>query len=329
MRNILPVGIVAVGAYAPPKILTNKQLESIVDTSDEWIRTRSGIETRHIADEGMATSDVAYASAVQALERAQLAPADLDLIVVATFTPDSCLPSTACLLQDMLGATNAAAFDINAACTGFIYALSVAQAQVATGMYRNALVLGVDLLSRFTDYQDRGTCVLFGDGGGAAVLKQVPEGRGIIDSYLRADGSKSDLLSVPAGGSRHPASHETVDARDHYIRMNGKEVYRFAINAIEEAANIVLERNGFTHDDVSLVILHQANIRIIEAAAKRLDIPLDRWLNNIQEYGNTSAGSIPLAFNQAYEQNKIKEGDLILLVGFGGGLTWGSMLLRW
>lgn len=329
MRNILPVGIVAVGAYAPPEILTNKDLETMVDTSDEWIRTRSGIETRHIAAKGMATSDVAYASAVQALERAKLAPADLDLIIVATFTPDTYLPSTACLLQDMLGATNAAAFDLNAACTGFIYALGVAQAQLATGMYRNALVLGVDLLTRVTDYQDRGTCVLFGDGGGAAVLQQVPEGRGIIDSYLRADGSRSDLLIIPAGGARCPASHETVDAREHYIRMNGKEVYRFAINAIDEAANMVLERNGFTHDDVSLVVLHQANIRIIEAAAKRLDIPMDRWINNIQQYGNTSAGSIPLAFNQAYEEGRIKEGDLILLVGFGGGLTWGSMLLRW
>ena len=329
MNTIQPVGIVAIGAYAPPRLLTNFELETLVDTSDEWIRTRSGIETRHIADEDMATSDVAYVACVQALERAHLAPEDVELIVVATFTPDCPLPSTACILQHRLGATNAAAFDLSAACTGFLYALSVAQAQVAIGQYRNALVVGVDLLSRVTDYQDRGTCVLFGDGGGAVVLQPVSEGRGIISSYLRADGGGRDLLEIPAGGTKRPASVDTLDAREQFIKMNGKEVYRFAINAIDEAAHEVLERAGYTPEDVSLVVLHQANIRILESAAKRLNIPYDRWQNNIKDYGNTSAGSIPLALNEAYEAGRIHEGDLILLVAFGGGLTWGALLFRW
>lgn len=326
---LLPVGITALSAYAPPRRLTNAELEQIVDTSDEWIRTRSGICTRHIADPEMALTDLLMPAAQAALADANLAAADVDLIVVASVTGDTPLPSTACLLQHRLGATHAAAFDIAAACTGFIYGLSVASSMVATGQYRNALVLGGDVLSRITDYTDRGTCVLLGDGGGAAVLQPVPEGRGILSSYLRADGSGGDLLTIPAGGSRRPTSLETVAQREHYLRMNGNEVYKFAVRALEEAVCTVLERIGVCVDDVALVIPHQANLRIIEASAKRLGIPLDRWIINLQEYGNTSAGSIPLAFSEALGQERIHAGDLIVLVGFGGGLTWGAVALRW
>ncbi|MHB9129686.1 MAG: beta-ketoacyl-ACP synthase III [Armatimonadota bacterium] len=328
-KALLPVGITALRGCAPPRRLTNAELEQIVDTSDEWIRTRSGICTRHIADPEMALSDLLLPAAQAALADVHLAAADVDLIVVASVTGDMPLPSTACLLQHRLEATHAAAFDIAAACTGFIYGLSVASSMVATGQYRNALVLGGDLLSRITDYTDRGTCVLLGDGGGAAVLQPVPDGRGILSSYLRADGSGGDLLTIPAGGSRRPTSMETVTQREHYLRMNGSEVYKFAVRALEEAVCTVLERIGACVDDVALVIPHQANLRIIEASAKRLGIPLDRWIINLQEYGNTSAGSIPLAFGEALEQERIHAGDLIVLVGFGGGLTWGAVALRW
>ncbi|HEY3378338.1 MAG TPA: beta-ketoacyl-ACP synthase III [Armatimonadota bacterium] len=329
MKTVLPVGIVAIGAYAPPGIMTNFDLEKIVDTSDEWIRTRSGISTRHIAEPSVATSDIAYEGALLALQRANLAVEDVDLIIVATLTPDAPLPSTACLVQHKLGAMRAAAFDVSAACSGFIYALNVGSAMVATGQYRNALVIGVDLLSRVTDYTDRGTCVLLGDGGGAVVLQPVEEGRGFLSIYLRADGSGSDLLSIPAGGSRLPSSLETVENRQHFLRMNGAEVYRFAVRVIEESVTTALAQAGMTTDDVALVIPHQANIRIIEAAAKRLGIGLDRWANNIRDYGNTSAGSIPLALNEAYETGRVHPGDVIVMVGFGGGLTWGATVLRW
>ena len=329
IKTLQTVGIVSVGAYAPPRVMTNFDLEQFVDTSDEWIRTRSGISERHIADADIATSDIAYQSALIALDRAKLAPEDLELIVVATITPDSVLPSTACLLQHRLGAKNAAAYDMGAACTGFIYALSAAQAQVANGQFANALVIGADVLSRFTDYTDRGTCVLLGDGGGAAVLKPVPEGHGFQSFYLRADGSGADALCIPAGGSRLPASAETVANRQHYIRMNGPEVYKFAVRVLEDAVTTALARAGLTTEDVNLMVPHQANIRIIEGAARRLNIPTERWANNIQHYGNTSAGSIPLALNDAYEAGRLHDGDVVVLVGFGGGLTWGATVLRW
>lgn len=329
MNTIQSVGIVAIGAYAPPGLLTNADLEKIVETSDEWIRSRSGISMRHIADADTATSDVAYESARLALERAKLTPAELDLIVVATITPDSPLPSTACLLQHRLGAVNAAAFDISAACTGFLYALSVASAQIATGAFRNALVLGVDCLSKITDYTDRRTCVLLGDGGGAAVLKAVPEGEGILSMYLRADGGGKELLEIPAGGSRIPTSLETVQQGQHYLRMNGAEVYKFAVRVIDEAVRTAIDRAGISLDDVKYIVPHQANSRIIDAAAKRLGVPPERWANNIKNYGNTSAGSIPLVLNEMYEAGQLEKGDLLVLVGFGGGLTWGASVIRW
>ena len=325
----IAAGIVSIAANAPPRCLTNTDLEAMVDTSDEWIRSRSGIVTRHIADPEMALSDIAFPAAQQALQRANLDPANVDLIIVATVTPDTHVPSAACILQDHLGAHNAAAFDLAAACTGFIYALTTASSLIKSGEFRNALVIGGDVLSTITDYTDRSICVLLGDGAGAAVLQPTTPGNGILASYLRSDGSGGDLLVLPAGGSRIPATCESVNSRQHYLQMRGNEVYKFAIHALEEAVNIVLERAGLTTDDVDLVIPHQANLRIIESSIKRLGIPAERWMINVQEYGNTSAGSIPLALNEAYELGRIKRGDIIVLVGFGGGLTWGAMVMRW
>jgi len=329
MNTLARIGIVSLGAYAPPNVLTNFDMEKIVDTSDEWIRTRSGISQRHIADAATATSDVAYGAALPALERAGLSPEEIDLIIVATVSPDMPLPSTACFLQHRLGAVNAAAFDISAACTGFIYSCNIGQAMVASGQYRNALVVGADTLSKFTDYTDRRICVLLGDGAGAAVLKPVPEDRGFRSFYLRADGSLTDLLKTPAGGSRNPASFETVQNRQHFITMNGPEVFKFAVRIMEEAVVNALDQAGLTLDDVTYIVPHQANIRIIESAMKRLPIPAERWVVNIQNYGNTSAASIPLALNEVYERGGLHEGDVIVMVGFGGGLTWGATVVRW
>lgn len=330
MKNAtLPIGITAVGAYAPPSMLTNFDLEKIVDTSDEWIRTRSGISTRHIADANTATSDIAVEAAKQALERAHLAADEIELIVMATCTPDYPLPSTACVVQHRLGASRAAAFDLSAACTGFVYSLNTAHALVASGQFSNALVIGADTLSKVTDYTDRSTCVLLGDGAGAAVLQHVPEGRGFLSFHLGADGSGAELLMIPAGGSRQPSTAETIQNRQHFIRMSGNEVFKFAVRVMEEAVITALDRAGLTTDDVKLIVPHQANIRIIDAAIKRLSIPLDRWVINIGHYGNTSAATIPLAMNEAYEAGRVHEGDAVVFVGFGGGLTWGASVLRW
>jgi 3-oxoacyl-[acyl-carrier-protein] synthase-3 len=329
MKTLQPIGIAAIGAYAPPAVLTNFDLEKIVDTSDEWIRTRSGISTRHIADAETATSDLGVQAARTALERAGLAPTDVDLLIVATVTPDYVIPATSCVVQHKLGAINAAVFDVVAACTGFIYALHVGYSMLAGGGYRNALVIGADTLSRVTDYTDRGTCVLLGDGAGAVLLAPSPEERGFLSFYLRADGSGVELLNVPAGGSCRPTTEETVRAREHFIRMNGSEIFKFAVRVMEEAVVTALDRAGLTTADVDLIVPHQANIRIIDAAAKRLNIPYERWGINIAEYGNTSAASIPMALNEAHEQGRVKEGDVVVLVGFGGGLTWGASVLRW
>ncbi len=329
MKNPEHVGIVAIGGYAPPKLLTNADLEKMVDTSDEWIRTRSGISTRHIVEPEVATSDIGLHAAKLALERAGMAAEEIELIVFATITPDYTQPSTACVLQRELGALNSAAFDVSAACSGFIYSLTIASALINDGPFNNALVVGADCLSKFTDYTDRGTCVLLGDGAGAAILKKGPEGRGLLSSYLRADGRGVDCLVIPAGGSRMPASEDTVKNHLHYVQMNGAEVFKFAVRVLEEAVKKALEQVGLTTDDVDLIIPHQANIRIIDSAAKRLHIPADRWVINLQNYGNTSAGSIPLALNEAYEAGRLHEGDVVVLTGFGGGLTWGAIVMRW
>ncbi|WP_066353304.1 beta-ketoacyl-ACP synthase III [Fervidicola ferrireducens] len=321
-------GIIGLGSYTPEKVLTNRDLEKMVETSDEWIRERTGISFRRIADECMATSDLAAKAALEAIEMAGIGPDELDLIIGATVTPDMMFPSTACIVQHKIKASRAAAFDLSAGCTGFIYALTVAAQFVASGMYRNVLVFGAEILSKIVDWQDRNTCVLFGDGAGAAVVSVVESG-GILESVLGADGGGKDLLFIPAGGSKEPASIETVKERKHFIKMNGNEVFKFAVKIMEESTRKVLEKANLTPQEVDLVVPHQANIRIIEAATKRLNISKEKVMVNIDRYGNMSAASIPVALYEAFKARKIKKGDKVVLVGFGAGLTWGANLIEW
>jgi len=313
----------------PDRILTNRELELMVDTNDEWIITRTGIRERRICDPEWATSDLALLAAEKAIKNAGIAAADLDLILVATVTPDMLFPSTACLLQGRLGANKAAAFDISAGCTGFIYALAVADRFLLAGGHRYILVVGAETLSRITDYTDRNTCVLFGDGAGAVVLGRGDGTNGILSTYLGADGSAESLLYLPAGGSRMPASHRTVDDHLHYVRMQGNEVFRYAVNAIPECVKQVLEPAGLSIDEVDHFIFHQANIRILQTAAKRMGIPWDKMIVNIERYGNMSAASIPLAIAEAVDDGVIHPGQLLVMVGFGAGMTMGSALVRW
>lgn len=329
MTTLSSVGIIGTGMYVPEKILTNADLEKIVETNDEWIVSRTGIRERHIAAPDQATSDLAYHAAVQALENAGMTADQLDLIVIATITPDTMFPSTACILQDKLGAKNAAAFDLSAACSGFVYSMATASSMIRTGMYKNALVIGADTLSRITDYTDRNTCVLFGDGAGAVILGEVPEGRGFLSFDLGAEGAGGPLLKLEAGGSRLPASAETVQDGKHFIYMNGREVFKFAVRVMGSATEEVLRKAGKTKEDIDLFVPHQANIRIIQSAMNRLDLPEERCVINVDKYANTSAASIPLALVEAAQQGRIKEGDTVLLVGFGGGLTWGASVLVW
>ena len=320
--------IISTGSYLPEKILTNDDLSKFVDTSDEWIRSRSGIQSRHIAADGEETSDLAVMAAKRALEGAGLAATDIDLIVVATTTPDVVFPSTACIVQDKLGAKNAAAFDIQAACTGFVYGLTTAAQFIMTGKYKNVLVVGSEVLSKVTDWQDRNTCILFGDGAGAVVVSQVQKG-GITTSFLGADGSGANLLELPAGGTKEPADYDTVKNRRHYIKMNGNEVFKFAVKVFESSTRRVVEKANLTLDDIDLIIPHQANIRIIDAAVRRLKFPIERVMVNLDKYGNMSSASIPVAMHEAVRMGKIKKGDKIILVAFGAGLTWGAVLIEW
>jgi 3-oxoacyl-[acyl-carrier-protein] synthase-3 len=329
MNNLRPVGIIGTGKYVPEKILTNSDLEKMVDTNDEWIVSRTGIKERHIAAPDQATSDLAYEAAIRALESAGMKAEELDLIIVATVTPDSMFPSTACILQDKLGAKKAAAFDLSAACSGFVYSLATASNFIKTGMYNNALIIGADCLSRITDYSDRNTCVLFGDGAGAVVIGEVPEGRGFLSFDLGAEGSGGHLLSIAAGGSREPASCDTVTGKKHFIQMSGSEVFKFAVRIMGSATEAVLAKAGKTKEDIDLFVPHQANIRIIHSAMNRLDLPPEKCMINVDKYANTSAASIPLALVEAAEQGRMKEGDTVLMVGFGGGLTWGATVLVW
>lgn len=329
MNNLRPVGIIGTGKYVPEKILSNHDLEKMVDTSDEWIVSMTGIRERHIAAPNEATSDLAYHAAVNALKSAGMNAEDLELIIVATITPDMFFPSTACLLQDRLGAKKAAAFDLSAACSGFIYGLATATNFVKTGMYNNALVIGVDCLSRITDYTDRNTCVLFGDGAGAAIVGEVPEGRGFQAFDLGAEGAGGAHLYVEAGGSRLPASAETINTNKHFIYMNGREVFKFAVRVMGSATEAVLSKAGIDKKDIDLFIPHQANIRIIKSAMERLELPEEKVVINVDKYANTSAASVPLALVEAQESGRLKEGDKVLMVGFGGGLTWGSSVLIW
>lgn len=308
------VGFLGLGHYVPPKVVTNHDLEKIVDTNDEWIRTRTGIEERRIADDDMKTSDMAFHAAASALEDANVKAEELDLILVATVTPDTPFPSIACMIQEKLGAVNAASMDVSAACSGYIYSLTTAKQFIETKTYKKILVVGVEKLSKITDWTDRSTCVLFGDGAGAAVLGEVSEGRGILAHELGSDGT---------GGK-----HLYEDPNNH-IFMNGREVFKFAVRKMPEASVNVIEKAGLKKEDVDYLIPHQANIRIMEAARQRLGISEDRMNQSIKKYGNTSAASIAIALSESFKEGKIKDDDIIVLVGFGGGLTWGSMAIRW
>ncbi|WP_322903827.1 beta-ketoacyl-ACP synthase III [Paenibacillus campi] len=327
--SVLPIGIIGTGKYVPEQILTNADLEKMVDTNDEWIVSRTGIRERHIAAPDQATSDLAYEAALKAIETAGLTAADLDLIVVATITPDMSFPSTACILQDKLGAKKAAAFDLSAACSGFVYALGAATSMLQMGMYKNALIIGADTLSRITDYSDRNTCVLFGDGAGAVVIGEVGAGRGFKAFDLGAEGAGGELLKLPAGGSRTPASANTLEAKQHFIQMSGREVFKFAVKVMNTATEDVLRKAGMSKDEIDLFIPHQANVRIINSAMERLNLTEDRVMINVQKYANTSAASIPLALVEAVEEGRIQEGDKVVMVGFGGGLTWGASVIVW
>ncbi|MFO7263536.1 MAG: beta-ketoacyl-ACP synthase III [Bacillota bacterium] len=323
------VGILGTGSYVPEKVLTNADLEKMVDTSDEWIVTRTGIRERRIAAPDQAASDLAYEAAQKALCSAGLRGEDLDLIIVATVTPDSFFPSTANILQDRLGARRAAAFDLAAACSGFLYGVVTASQFVRTGAYRYILVVGVDTLSKITNYEDRNTCVLFGDGAGAVIIGPVPEGYGLLSFELGSDGSGAPLLNMPAGGSRMPASIETVQKKLHTIHMSGQDVFKFAVRIMQTASMNVIEKAGLAPSDIDFLIPHQANYRIIEAAMRRLQLDESRVVINLDRYGNMSSASIPVALDEALQQGRIKDGDRLVLVGFGGGLTWGAAVVRW
>lgn len=327
MRNRW-IKVLGTGSSVPDRVLTNGDLERMVDTSDEWITTRTGIKERRIAEPQETTATFALRASQRALQEAGIAPEDLDLIVVATVTPDMLFPATACLVQKELGAKKACGFDLEAGCTGFVYALAVAEKYLLAGGGEKALVVGAETLSKIVDWQDRATCVLFGDGAGAVVLGVADE-PGILATYLGCDGNGGSLLELPAGCSRFPASFDTVNNRLHYIKMSGNEVFKFAVRVMEEASLEVARRAGISTQEVDLFIPHQANIRIINSAAKRLEIPEERIFVNVHKYGNTSSASIPLALDEAYREGRIREGDLLLLVGFGAGLTWGSAIIRW
>jgi len=321
--------IVSTGSYLPEKVLTNFDLERMVETSDHWITERTGIKERRIANENQAASDLAHEASKIALDRASLKAEDIDLIITATVTGDMPFPSTACILQDKLGAKKAAAFDINAACSGFLYGLYVADSFIRSGMHKKILVVGTEVLSKITDWEDRTTCILFGDGAGAVIVEPTIEDRGILSMSINSDGSMWDLLHLPAGGSKIPASRESVDNKLHYIKMKGNETFKFAVRTLEDLVVKILEENNLSPSQLSLLIPHQANLRIIQATADRLGLPIDKVLINIDKYGNTSAASIPIALDEAVISGRIKEGDYILLEAFGGGLTWASALLKW
>ena len=323
------VGIIGIGSFVPEKILTNKDLEKIVDTNDEWISERTGIKVRHIVADGENTSDIAAKAAERALKDAGLTADDIDLIVVATATPDMLFPATACLVQNKLKAGKAAAYDLAAGCSGFMYAIVTASQFIKTGLYKHVLVIGAESLSRILDWTDRNTCVLFGDGAGAVVLGEVPEGYGILGSNLGADGSGGDLLCLPAGGTSRPATEATVRERLHFVHMAGNEVFKFAVKVMGEAALNALEHAKIDTSEVDWLIPHQANIRIIQSAAKRLKMPMEKVIVNVDKYGNTSSASIPIALEEAIHDGRIKSGQVIAMVGFGAGLTWASAVMRW
>ncbi|MHC2995347.1 MAG: ketoacyl-ACP synthase III [Candidatus Atribacteria bacterium] len=328
IKNMQNVKIIGTGSYIPTNVLTNNDLEKIVDTNDEWIITRTGIKERHIVKDNEITSDISSKAALQALEDAKLKPEQLELIIVATNSPDMIFPATACLVQDKIKSINAATFDLQAGCTGFIYGMITAWQFIVSGFYNNALVIGAETLSKFVDWTDRNTCVLFGDGAGAVVLK-ADKVEGILSGYLQADGSGADLIKIPAGASKNPASHETVEQRLHYVKMKGNEVFKYAVKYMKRSTISALEKCNISVADVDCFIPHQANMRIIEVVAKVLGIKKDKVYINLDKYGNTSAASVAIALDEAVRQGKIQNGDIVVLTAFGAGLTSGSVVIKW
>ena len=328
MKSMQNVKIIGTGSYIPKKVLTNEDLEKMVDTNHEWIITRTGIAERHIAEDNEATSDVASKAALKALKDANIKPEEIDLIIVATNSPDMAFPATACLVQKKIKAVNAATLDLQAGCTGSVYALITAWQYIATGFYDNALIIGAETLTKFVDWTDRNTCVLFGDGAGAAVLKAGQE-KGILSGCLRGDGSNDDLITLPAGLSKHPASHETVEKKMHYVKMKGNEVFKLAVKHMKRVTIKTLDKCNLSVEDIDCFIPHQANIRIISALTRVLKIKENKVFVNLQKYGNTSAASVMLALDEAVKEGKIKNGDIVVLTSFGAGLTYGSIVLKW
>lgn len=326
----MKAAIAGTGSYLPERILTNKEIEQMVDTSDEWIVSRTGIRERRLVAPDEATSDLAAQASRRALEMASVDASDLELIIVATITPDYMFPSTAGQVQRLLGAHRAAAFDIEAACTGFIYALSVGELFISSGKYAKVLVVGAEVLTRFVDWEDKTTCVLFGDGAGAAVLVPSEDGeRGVISTHLHNDGRLADMLMAPAGGSRMPIDEKAITDRMNTVKMRGHEVFKVAVTKLSEVVDEVLEANGLKEEDIDFLVPHQANLRIIQATAKKLKLPMEKVIVTVDRHGNTSAASVPLALDEAVRSNRIKKGDRVLLEAFGGGLTWGAALVRW
>ena len=323
------VGISGIGSFLPEKVVTNEDLSKIVDTSNEWIVERTGIRERRIVNDDISTSDIATIAAKRALEDGGILPEDIDLIIVATVTSDMAFPSTACIVQKNIKAVNAAAFDISAGCSGFVYGLNLGYSLIKAGIYSKVLVIGAETLSKIVNWKDRSTCILFGDGAGACVLEACEDGYGILSTDLGSDGNGGDLLALPAGGSKLPASLETVLKDLHTIKMDGREVFKFAVRVIEKSANIAVEKTGLGLEDIDFFIPHQANIRIIQSAMKKLNLQSQKVYVNLDKYGNTSSASIPVALDEAYRKGLIKRGDVVLLVAFGAGLTWGSTVLRW
>src|SRR3989338_3271012 len=329
MEKGYTASITGIGSFLPKKVLTNDDLTKMLDTTDEWITKRTGIKERRIVENGTTASDLAIEASLRALDDANVLPSEVDLIVAATITPDCLVPSTACFLQDKIGASNAGAFDILAACAGFVYALSIAKSFVASGAMKTVLVVGTECLSKITDYTDRSTCILFGDGAGAVVVQRGNGRREIITTHLGSDGSQAELLMLPAGGSKLPTSHETIESRSHYIRLKGKELFKVAINNMVDVITKTVAENNMKIEDIDLIIPHQSNIRIIEAAMDRLKLPREKAYINIDRFGNTSSASIPIAIDEIDKGGMLNTGDSVLLVAFGGGLTWSSSIINW
>lgn len=329
-KSKIPVTIAGTGSYLPEKIMTNKDMESVVDTTDEWITSRTGIKSRRIAAEGENTSDLATEAAKKALENASIDAVDIDLIIVGTITPDTLTPATACYVQHNLGATSALAFDVSAACSGFLYAMEIAQRMISDGAFKNALIIGAEKLSAFTNWTDRNTCVLFGDGAGAAVLTRgtAEQGR-ILATKIGTDGSQTGILNIPGGGSACPTTIENAEQKLASLAMTGREVFKHAVNAMKRSAEAVIEEAGLDAENIKLVIPHQANLRIIDAIADRLTIPNEKVFVNLHKYGNTSAAAVAIALDEAHREGKFERGDNIVLVGFGAGLTWAAVAIEW